>query len=534
MRIPTDYFKRLNPLERGKLWLTGVAVVAALGWVGLSLVRGERGDKLFSRGPVARVHAAWDQNCAACHVDFNPITKQNFLTSAATRAASDERCESCHSGAAHHASQKTDAVPGCAGCHRDHRGFDASLVLLPDADCTSCHTNLKEYVQGGQPRFVDRVTAFAESAHPEFRVFRDKLSDPGVIKFNHALHMRPGQVKELGQKDPWTLAKIKAIDPASYERYRGATWQKDPDNENAPVVLDCRSCHQFDSGDVHASRDSIRRVPSAVLPSRAEGAYPLPIVYDVHCKACHPLRFDDKKPEYVAPHRYQPDELRKIIERTYAEQCLTDNPEVLELPVTRPLPGKSLAPAKQRVKDCIDKNVALAMDTLFIGKKTCGECHYAEHETDEPAMTKIPKRIQVGPTAATRAAGWFTNESSIPDVWFLHAKFNHSAHRAVDCRSCHEQAYPLKADGSPKKDDETSRSAKDILVPKMDNCVQCHAPPRSEGGLALAGVRHDCTECHRYHHGDRPLQALGAQALDPVHRIDIQKFLRGAPTGNSR
>src|SRR5947207_1944352 len=96
MRIPMDYYKRANGLERGKVWLAFLAVLASLGWLGFTLAQGQRGNKAYSRGHVAAVHAAWDQTCEACHVDFNPITRQNFLMSAGAKATADARCESCH------------------------------------------------------------------------------------------------------------------------------------------------------------------------------------------------------------------------------------------------------------------------------------------------------------------------------------------------------------------------------------------------------------------------------------------------------
>ena len=35
---------------------------------------------------------------------------------------------------------------------------------------------------------------------------------------------------------------------------------------------------------------------------------------------------------------------------------------------------------------------------------------------------------------------------SVPELWLPHAKFDHTAHKAVDCRGCHEGAYPEGVD----------------------------------------------------------------------------------------
>src|SRR5262249_40944593 len=116
--------------------------------------------------------------------------------------------------------------------------------------------------------------------------------------------------------------------------------------------------------------------------------------------------------------------------------------------------------------------------------------------------------------------------ASIPDVWYLHAKFDHVSHRAVDCRQCHKNAYAFETDGTANP--HASTTHKDVLVPGVANCRMCHSPSRTEGGLAVGGARSDCTECHRYHHGDRPLQGIGAWELGPKNSVDVQGFLRGA------
>src|SRR5262249_50700643 len=158
---------------------------------------------------------------------------------------------------------------------------------------------------------------------------------------------------------------------------------------------------------------------------------------------------------------------------------------------------KPLTPAQEKAKAFIDGKVDLAMKTLFLSKKTCGECHYAKGKTDEEQMTAIPKRLQAGPSEITRAAGWFQHTASIPDVWYLHAKFDHVSHRAVECRQCHKNAYALEADGTGNP--HASTTHRDILVPGVASCRMCHSPARTEGGVAVGGARSDCTECHRYH-----------------------------------
>ncbi|MEX2016815.1 MAG: cytochrome c3 family protein, partial [Candidatus Hydrogenedentales bacterium] len=79
----------------------------------------------------------------------------------------------------------------------------------------------------------------------------------------------------------------------------------------------------------------------------------------------------------------------------------------------------------------------------------------------------------------------------VPAVWLKHARFDHSAHRAVACVECHGGAYSDHA--------SASRLASDVLLPNLENCVRCHAPRRELAGEMVGGARHDCVECHDYH-----------------------------------
>ncbi len=516
-RIPLDYFKRIEGLERWRLGLSALALVVVLGgWAAWSWVRGDQVRGTYSRGPVAAVHAAWDNDCAACHRDFVPITARQANpatrlvagTLAAGHGRGDENCINCHAGPPHHASQREDATPGCADCHREHRGRDFSLVLLPDSDCTGCHANLKASLQAGaSARYENKVTGFATD-HPKFGSLG---KDPGTLKFNHKLHMTAGQVqtsdqvRASDQARPWTLGRLQAVaGPEAADRYRKAPWQKDK-QDSAPVTLDCGSCHVRDAGD----QGGVAGAP------RAAGAYMQPVTYEANCKACHPLTFDpqvkgqDGQPVAV-PHHLQPPEVRDFLWGAYANRHAKNDPELAkrlkapsdEGPPPAPLPGKKVEEARNAIGGATDKasnflflgSVKLADTYLMAGKTSCGECHHFESAGGRPA--------KVLPTDVT-------------GTWFKHARFNHAAHKAVDCRACHDKAAG-------------SESAADVLVPGIENCRECHAPRKQTANGPVGGVRHDCVECHGYHNADHPLQGPGGAGRDPKDKRTISDFLRGA------
>src|SRR5713101_6038685 len=94
-RIPLDYYKRPDNLQRIKRWLTGIAFVPALIWLVAGVVWQSRGQSLYSRGPVAAVHGAWEDNCSACHTPFQPLSSENFLLNQrpiADRHQSEQKC----------------------------------------------------------------------------------------------------------------------------------------------------------------------------------------------------------------------------------------------------------------------------------------------------------------------------------------------------------------------------------------------------------------------------------------------------------
>jgi len=530
-RIQLDYYKKSTYLDRTKSTFALICLLGAVGWMALVYAQGEKGQAAFSRGQVTKFHASWNDNCTVCHVDFEPISKNSFTMKwqgheAGKNLLGDARCESCHVAPVHHSNQKLESTPSCGGCHREHRGLDASIVRLPDSDCISCHTNMQGHLTAGTtPKYAPKITSFATASqgHPDFRLLAEKMTDPGTVKFNHKLHLTPGVSRDPKGK-PWTYSDIPEL-----ERERFG-YQKGMDLKTA-IALDCKACHNLESADANPSPGTFANMPKSVHAERSKGGVYQPIVYDVHCKACHPLSFDDSNKNESVPHRYQPEEIRSYLEGFYSKQFVLETKEFSKprelLPV--PVPGRNpLTTVVESVKKQVDAKVSVAMNNLFLGKKTCGECHYEKGDTKStnPGFTQIPKLIQTGLDPDSKAFQWFQDSRagdpakivwpSIPSLWMPHAKFDHSAHRFMDCASCHGAA-------------NNSITKNDILLPGIDNCRSCHAPAKFVAGVAQAGVNHDCVECHNYHHGDQPFQGVGAAAWDPKILRTIEQMQKPIP-----
>lgn len=533
------YFHRGIGWARWKFQLCILALVVSGGWLlyGQFSLPQETRDYRYTHGPVANPHAAWDRNCAACHAASSPDSASLANVADVHGRWHEFRCETCHQGpekepknyAPHHANAawKNDAATDCGSCHRDHQGRETSLVKLPDSDCTQCHRDLKEFHKEREPKYLTQIGRFEkgyEDSHPPFRhVDQDlKGSDrPRTLHFNHAVHLIPGMKAGV-----WTLDKIA---PQYRERFR-----MPGQSEKEAVVLSCASCHQLDAGRTsnaellnlkdgtprkidEATAQLLRDLPrDAVLPPRAAGAYMLPINYENHCMACHandtgPVALE--KPALSletirVPHRAQPKELDSYLRREYLRQLVQSKPIVADpaTPKGRDRLDPRIDDDLKRLRgydDVLDVLVGKAKSQLYIESKNCLKCHEAVTGGDGQVREIVPPNT--------------------PAIWFEHAKFNHAAHRSMDCASCHPVANRPYSAGEKEP----------VSIPGIDNCRQCHAPPHRveiDGKVEnRGGVRHGCTDCHRYHNGDHSLQGLGSPHRDPPDkmRLSTEQLLRG-------
>jgi hypothetical protein len=158
------------------------------------------------------------------------------------------------------------------------------------------------------------------------------------------------------------------------------------------------------------------------------------------------------------------------------------------------------------VRQAIERKVLPALKSLFgSGQKGCLECH---------KMTPDPFKLVRSENLETAA---ITSVKS-PKVWLPGAAFDHSAHRAVRCLECHSQAL------------KQTKETKDVLlIPGIDNCIQCHAPAEVKAGVSRGGAGRHCTECHRYHNLDNPLAGRGSSTREAEFRFTIDGFLNTEP-----
>lgn len=425
-RVDLNYFKRPTAFKRAKFWLSVLVPLLAVGWIAWhSLIRDSR---VYSSGRMSEAHAVLGRQCAACH-----LQKAGEYSA----SAADSACEACHNGPTHHANEVASAVPTCATCHVEHRGR-VELSAASNGSCAECHARLK--VASGLVHYAATIHSL-EDGHPDFVALRNGAKDPGTIRLNHAIHMKPIR---RGPNGP--MVQLECGDchrPAAVN----APW---PYEDRAYVLAQT----SYSSG-------ATSPLPADVLP----GPKPptgrermTPPKFATACAGCHLLTFDKRFEEGV-PHE-KPEIVHGFLVHKFQEY-ITAHPadvRVLRDP-NRDLTGKPVPPEVLVLTPAqwVAARTADAEELLW--RKTCKQCHAISFR----ASPSLP---------AIAAAGE-------PEQWLPHAKFDHDAHRAFSCAGCHVKAL-------------TSTEASDVLIPGIANCQTCHAP-----GPEHAESR--CFECHTYH-----------------------------------
>jgi hypothetical protein len=434
--IQLDYFRRPRGLRRWRSWLGWGTLVACAAGVML-VVALPRGKSAFQAGPVSAAHALFNNDCGQCHWErFQTARRILPVGASSIHAVPNQACEQCHDGPPHNAKQRDEQ--SCAGCHREHRGRP-TLARVTDDHCTACHADLKEHSRAGADTGFENVSEFP-TVHPEFRLWRDHISDPGQLHFNHEAHLKPEDVEAAERK-----------------------------KENL-----CSNCHRLD----------------------ATKRYMLPIDYSAHCQRCHPLSvqlagpFADPVLEAAArkfanepaPHK-EPTVVRAVL-RERLIRFVRENPVLPTAPPpivqAIPRPRRLEAITEQQwvwakhqlteAENLLFSNAQLPHNEgqLFDRAGGCAYCHVPAWNRGE-----IPR----GPDDLPKY-----EPTQLPPRWLTHSRFGHDSHRMWGCIECHPAA--LK-----------SRKTSDVLIPTLsETCARCHN--------TRVGVRNDCIECHDYHHRD--------------------------------
>jgi hypothetical protein len=449
-RIDLNYFKRPTAYKRARFWLSLLLPVAALLWIAW---RGAAKDsRVYSSGRMSEAHAVLEKECATCHVQ---------RAGAFSAKAADSACVACHDGPPHHSVRQVGDSSGiaCSACHTEHRGR-SNIAAVSNEACAQCHGNLAAHATiSAMPVHVHSFNR----DHPDFAAVAKDIRDPGTIRLNHAIHLKPirrgpnGPSVQLQCGDCHRDATTAASWPYSDAKYASAS-------------------HAY------SDQDELRVAATGGLaPRNPKTGRELmaPVKFATACAACHSLTFDKHFDEGV-PHD-APEVVHAFVTKKFQEYIATHPGDlrVIRDPA-RGLTGKPLPP-DVRVLTPVQWVAERTTDAeQLLWRKTCKQCHtIGLNPKDQPA--------HLAQTAVTASATDPLSARALPRIehakitlrWLTHAKFDHDAHRGFTCISCHEKAL-------------TSTESSDVLLPGIATCQTCHAP-----GADHAESR--CFECHTYH-----------------------------------
>lgn len=453
-RIDLNYFKRPTPFKRARLWLVVIAVLLAVGWLGWKAF--VKDSRVYSSGRMSGAHAVLEKQCAACHVQ-----KAGEFSS----KAADNACLGCHDGPVHHENAVKTQVPECAGCHVEHRGR-INISAASNKSCAGCHGDLRS--SDGQTKYAKNIQSL-EDGHPEVRVLRERVKDPGTILLNHYLHMQPirrgptGPIVQMECGDCHRGAAQTAAWPYADARYVTASVTYNEQEELLPVS-------------------------TGTLKPRKGGQgreYLEPVKFATACAACHLLTFDKRFDEGV-PHD-KPEVVHAFVMKKFQEYIAAHPTEtrVVREP-GRSLPGCPVVPEVRVLTAAEWAKEKTEAAEFLLWNKTCRQCHAMSGAglLDEKQAAALAKEM--------KGEGYKNCEKTAvvegtPQVepartakrWMPHARFDHDAHRGFSCTGCHSAAL-------------TSKESSEVMVPGIENCKTCHAP-----GAGHAESR--CFECHTYH-----------------------------------
>ncbi|MGH9340535.1 MAG: hypothetical protein ACRD1R_13320 [Acidobacteriota bacterium] len=356
----------------------------------------------------------------------------------------DGACQSCHAGPLHHRNQvfagHTGSQPSCGSCHQEHQGRSADLVFMQDKNCLQCHRSLQ----------VDETLVAASSPDlPEFLARPPQGYARAISSFE-------------SDHPEFRFIRDQMEDPAQIKLNHQVHLRPDLPAPEGPVQLECQSCHRID----------------------AQGAYMEPVNFERDCQSCHPLAFDERIFE-EAPH--EDPEFAEAFVRTAFSKYAGEHPDEWRRPSDWH-PARNLSSLRRMVEeaprdlpDWLEREVGKARQLLFSQK--CQECHVMQDLQQE-----VPAVVQ----------------PRIPDRFLGHSRFDHQAHRMLECSSCHEQAL------------QSSRT-EDILIPGREDCLHCHN--------TSTGAPAECVTCHAYHSQTKNYQP---------GRLRINDIVGGSQQGESR
>jgi len=323
----------------------------------------------------------------------------------------------------------------CAECHRDHKGNQ--MAPRAQEQCADCHMDVQSLISNAHS---EKVTDF-KTEHPPFRLSLVDADKPDAIRRVRQGKQIAGPIVEHSNLK---FNHKLHLDP---EGVRDPDGKRNPagvrDAQGRRTVLKCANCHEPDDG----------------------GRLIKPVSMEQHCQQCHSLAFEPQVTKRQVPHGSEA-AVNTMLQEFYARLVLGDAPPDVNPPpdLRRMRPGAVLSyQDRQAALQIANQKAKTVLYDLFEKRKVCSTCHYVTRSTD--------------------AAGWDVAPVRLTQVWMPQAVFTHAKHSTEQCTLCH--------------DITKSTEAKDIAMPNIAKCRECHVGAKPVSGK----VTSDCATCHKFHAG---------------------------------
>lgn len=457
------------------------------------------GDRYWSTGSLNQAHQlSIGDNCAACHQ--SPFEQ-----------VKDAACEECHEIADHidpnsnlisASSHAKNSAQACQSCHKEHNE-PTSVIIQSDMLCVDCHAEEVRNA-GKNPHHTAGSMASVNGAiddsvdgslNASLNGSLDRSADGSVDgSLNSSADSSVSHSNEGNSSTVSDIASIPTTTGFSLDKHPQFKLSylesvKLDSTEAEKTIVNMRWNKQqmaFDSAYPEASNltfnhkvhfnpskmrttdkpDGMQCADCHILKSDKEHFEPISM--EAHCSSCHQLTFDTDNLERQLPHG-EPDEVIRMLEEHYV-RVYTD-------PDFKPA-GSSTRRRRlgQRRNDancdtpfaCGMQKAAREAEAQFIK----GGCNYC-HQVSDSEADSIYARWKVLPVR-------------INDDWYPNAIFDHASHETKkadsnhSCLSCH--------------DAEESESNTDVLIPGIDNCVDCHGDESIANKITV-----NCVSCHDFH-----------------------------------
>jgi predicted CXXCH cytochrome family protein len=182
---------------------------------------------------------------------------------------------------------------------------------------------------------------------------------------------------------------------------------------------------------------------------------PAPVDFEQHCQSCHVLSFDVRFPDVQVPHGGDAGTVYGFVMSYSADPRVAErSPEEIRRIIAS---GTRVAP-----------DARAAANAEHVIKTKCRLCHEIKPRGERLAVTPPVQRAQ----------------------WLSKGTFTHVPMQHRQCEGCHRV--------------RESADTADVLMPRRDACVPCHAANASATNPASK-----CLTCHEYHH--RPKKASDSE-----------------------